>query len=40
MRVLTCKDGKFVESAICGGEEGCRIEQGEIKCDLGKKNSK
>lgn len=40
MRVLTCKDGKFVESAICGGERGCSIEQGEIRCDLGKKTSK
>jgi hypothetical protein len=37
MRVMTCKNGKFEESAVCGGEAGCAIEGGEIKCDLGKK---
>jgi hypothetical protein len=36
-RVLTCHDDRFVTTAHCDGESGCSVSQGEINCDLGKK---
>jgi len=35
--VLKCFEGKFRVTASCPGEDGCRFEEHEIHCDLGKK---
>lgn len=38
LKVLTCKDGRFVATASCKGEAGCAVVDRKIQCDLGKKD--
>ncbi len=35
-RVLTCRNGRFVTTALCPGEGGCSIAEHQVSCDLGK----
>lgn len=38
-RVVTCRNGHFVTTAVCEGESGCTVTSSEVNCDLGKKES-